>query len=253
MRKVQKICSECTKPYFIDVDKAANSKYCSAECKTAVFKRSHKENYVSERIGKGPIIKRCTWCDTQFEIPEDLRGIGHFEKCSSCRNKDKKLTRKCDRCEKEIPNIKEGKKGRQRAVRYCEECQVFLQLYFLENNVTYDQHKYKFCKQCKEIFNDLSKGHGAKFKCQSCSNNEAVSVLFEVKECPICEKSFKQSFSKQVHCSTNCVKKHLRQEKIRKLTKKCKGCNQDFYDDSFQEDMLVCQRCKALQENTPHE
>jgi hypothetical protein len=252
MRKVQKVCNECEKPYFIDIDRAANSKYCSPECKDIVSKRYYKETHVSKRTGKGSLIKKCTWCSAQFEVLENLRGKGHFEKCPSCRNKDKKLTRKCDRCAKEIPNIKEGKKGRQRAVRYCEECQVFLHLYLLENNVTYDQHKYKFCKKCKEIFCDLSKGHGAKFKCLACSNNETVSVIFEVKECPICEESFKQSFSKQVHCSIDCVKKHFKQEKIKRLTKKCKGCNQDFYDNSFEEDMIVCQRCKALQEIASH-
>jgi len=163
-RRVAKVCKHCNKPYLVSIYESNNSQYCSLGCKNAAFKINYKKNYVSQKLGKGPQKKTCTWCGEPFEVPEELRGVGQFRKCPKCRELKDHPVPICSHCNKEfiwymkIPPL------------YCIDCTRLLIDFLTQNNIPRKDHtEYRFCRKCNTIFKGDNPTKNAKHsKCSAC-------------------------------------------------------------------------------------
>jgi len=165
-RLTTKYCKYCNKPYRVSIRQSCNSQYCSPECKDKSFKEHYKENYVSQRLDKGPQKKICTWCGESFEVPEELRGKGQFRKCPTCRQLKTRPVPICSRCNKEVIWYTKD------TPLYCLVCSKDLVDFLLKNMIPRKEHvNYRFCRKCGKIFHGDNLTKNAKHsKCSACKS-----------------------------------------------------------------------------------
>lgn len=137
----RKVCPACNRE-FVDNSKFNCRKYCS-NCS-----EGDKRKY--SRAKKSTLAGKCKYCLKELNIPDHLRGKGHYQFClenPSCKEnyykeqKEKKRHKICKACGKEFKDM-----SKQNCKRYCDrqDCKSF--------RLGKKKYNSRICDYCGEKF-----------------------------------------------------------------------------------------------------